>query len=100
MLINVQFSKSDVQMEAKFIEHDLLLDAKFESFQKVTVQDGVKPYVGAYEVTPKVDAQTIPTAKKYMTDDMRINAIPFYETSNLSNGKTIYIGSEVEIYGD
>lgn len=51
---------------------------------------------GAYEVTPKPDtAQTLKTAHKYMTADVTVAKIPYYETSNAANGETVFIGSEV-----
>lgn len=53
----------------------------------------IAPYLGPYEVTPRVSAQTMSTKSKYMTEDMLIKAIPYYETSNVS-GKTVYIGEE------
>jgi hypothetical protein len=52
-------------------------------------------YQGDYEVTPKVEAQTLPTKDKVLIDDMTIKAIPFYNVSNTSGGNTVYIGSEV-----
>lgn len=53
------------------------------------------PYTGPYTVTPKVEAQTLETARKLMTDDVNIKAIPFFETSNAAGGETFYIGTEV-----
>lgn len=53
------------------------------------------PYAGPYDVTPKIEAQTLETARKYMTDDVNIKAIPFFETSNTAGGQTFYIGTEV-----
>lgn len=99
MLITVQFTKSNILLDTQFASSGMRLDAEFADFQKVTIQEGVDPYMGDYEITPKVDAQTMPTAQKYMTDDVRIKSIPFYETSNESDGKTVFIGTEVEIYG-
>ena len=52
-------------------------------------------YEGVYEVTPKTTGQTMETKDKLMADDVNINAIPFFEVSNTSGGKTAYIGSEV-----
>ena len=43
--------------------------------------------------------QTLPTAQKYMEKDLTVNGIPYYQTSNASNGETVYIGTEVEING-
>ena len=96
MLIKAQFNQRNILLDTKFSSNDMRLDADFADFQKVTVRENIDPYTGDYEVTPKVSAQTMPTAQKYMTDDVQIKAIPFFETSNQSNGQTVYIGSEVE----
>ena len=53
----------------------------------------VPTYGGEYEITPKVNAQTIETRSKTMKDDLTVLAIPYYETSN-PTGKTVYIGGE------
>lgn len=61
----------------------------------------VDPYTGTYEVTPLVDAETtLPTAQKFMDEDVRVKAIPYFETTNTSDGETVFIGTEVDIYGD
>lgn len=53
-------------------------------------------YTGPYEVTPKawVD-QTLETEGLLMTDDVTVFKVPYYETSNLFDGKTVYIAEEV-----
>jgi hypothetical protein len=52
-------------------------------------------YTGTYVVTPKAfDDQTLDTSGKIMTDDLTINKVPFYETSNTAGGKTSYIAKE------
>ena len=56
---------------------------------------GGEPYDGPYEVTPKVSAQTLPTAKKFMRDDVSVRAIPYVDVSNPAGGNTIYIANEV-----
>ena len=56
---------------------------------------GGEPYDGPYEVTPKVSAQTLPTAKKFMRDDVSVRAIPYFDVSNPAGGNTIYIANEV-----
>ena len=56
---------------------------------------GGEEYEGAYEVTPKVEAQTMPTKYKLLTDDMTVKAIPFFNVSNTSGGSTVFIGNEV-----
>lgn len=52
---------------------------------------GFPKYEGSYQVTPKVDEQILPTEKKLMTDDLTVEEIPIYESSNES-GRTIIIG--------
>ena len=52
-------------------------------------------YEGAYEVTPKVEQQTLPTKDKHMTDDVTIKSIPFFSVSNETGGNTVYIAREV-----
>ena len=56
---------------------------------------GAKPYEGPYEVTPKVDAQTLATADKVMLEDVTVNKIPYFAVGNTSGGETVYIAKEV-----
>lgn len=39
--------------------------------------------------------QSLPTAKKYLAEDVRIKEIPFFEVSNLEGGYTVFIGKEL-----
>lgn len=52
---------------------------------------GYEDYTGPYEVTPKVESQSLNTEDKHMAHDVTIKPIPYYEVSN-QNGKTIIIG--------
>ena len=56
---------------------------------------GGEPYEGPYDVTPKVTAQILPTAKKLMREDVSVRAIPYFDVSNPAGGNTIYIANEV-----
>lgn len=56
-------------------------------------------YEGTYDVIPKTESQTLNTQNKILREDMLIESIPYFETSN-QYGNTIYIGSEVNIYGN
>ena len=93
--IEAKFSSSTVSLDTDFTQNNVSLDAEFANFQMISVREDVEPYMGEYKITPKVDAQTIPTAQKYMTDDLHVKAIPYFETSNNFDGETVYIGSEV-----
>ena len=60
----------------------------------------VEYYDGAYNVVPKPhEAQTLPTAKKYLQEDVNVSEIPYYVVSN-NTGSTVYIGKEIKINGN
>ena len=53
-------------------------------------------YEGHTTVTPLAHSQTVlETAGKVVLDNIKVLKIPYYETSNLSDGYTAYIGGEV-----
>lgn len=54
-------------------------------------------YEGEYVVTPAVMAQTLPTAKKMLLNDVTVKEIPFFEVSNATGGTTVIIGGDIEI---
>ena len=56
-------------------------------------------YSGDYGITPKSYNQILQTKNKVLRENLQVKEIPYYETSN-EYGKTIYIGSEVEINGN
>lgn len=55
-----------------------------------------KAYAGEYEVTPTVNGKKLETRQRYMTDDVTILAIPFFEVGNTSGGNTVYIAEKIE----
>lgn len=56
----------------------------------------INPYEGPYLVVPSAhDEIILETKDRYMEDDVKVLKIPYYETSNLSDGYTAYIGGEV-----
>lgn len=58
--------------------------------------DDIVYYDGDYVVTPKANDQTVlETDGLYMRDNVVVLEVPYFETSNLQNGYTVYIGSEV-----
>lgn len=52
-------------------------------------------YAGAYSVRPEVAAQTLPTRKRYLEDDLTVQAIPCYSVSNAQGGTTTIIGGSI-----
>ncbi len=52
-------------------------------------------YTGAYTVVPKAhEAITLPTHGLMMSDDVTVTKVPYYETSNIFDGLTVYIAEE------
>lgn len=50
-------------------------------------------YTGEYEVVSKIDMdETLDTAKKYLSQNIIVKAIPYAEVSNVSGGRTVTIG--------
>ena len=65
-----------------------------KGFVRIGKGGSAEPYSGDYVVTPAPFAeQTLATKNKLMANDVTVNAIPYYETSNIS-GITIYIGGK------
>ncbi len=62
---------------------------------------GGTKYTGDYTARSQVDeAYQLPTANRYLTDNITVEKIPYYETSNVADGLTVYIGKEIEVnYG-
>lgn len=56
------------------------------------IEKNVEKYTGSYQATPSMQAQTLQTADKLMTEDVTIHEIPVYKTQNLSGGYTVIIG--------
>lgn len=50
-------------------------------------------YAGPYGITPLFSAQTLPTAKRLLQQDVIIEKIPQYEVSN-DYGTTLILGDE------
>ena len=59
------------------------------------VLPGGDVFSGPYSVVPKVNAQMLNTADKYMAKDVSVDAVPFYSVSNQSGGNTVYIAKEL-----
>ena len=56
------------------------------------IEDHGEVYDGPYEVSPTFEDQILHTEKKYMEDNVIVDAIEVSRTSNPSGGKTVYIG--------
>ncbi len=70
------------------------LDAELPGTLVITVER--ETYDGPYEITPKVESQTMATKGKSMAENVTIKSIPYFDVSNNAGGSTVYIGNEVE----
>ena len=89
MKLHVTFGCTEQGFPTKFESDNREFAAQFGSVNTVTV--GAEDYAGSYEVTPKVDSQTLPTEKRIMKQDLIVKEIPCYAVSN-QFGQTIVIG--------
>ena len=52
-----------------------------------------EPYSGTYEVTPTTAEQILATRRRFLSDDVTVHKIPYYEASNPQGGMTVSIAS-------
>lgn len=71
-------------------------DVSMEFSDAILVRDEpIETYTGDYVVIPLADeAVVLDTNGKMMTDDVTVQQVPYFETTN-PTGKTVYIASEV-----
>lgn len=93
--INVKFAETNKPIKVNFTETNKAIKINFGVVHHIGNADNKNRYNGSYEVTPKVTSQTLPTRDKFMIDDMTVEAIPYFETSNNSGGTTVYIAKEI-----
>lgn len=79
-------------LSIEFEELQTVIPTDFGEVFRVVDPDGIPKYDGPYEITPSVNSKTIRTAQKLMKDDFTVQAIPYSEVSNLSDGYTVNIG--------
>ena len=92
MDFNVKFTELNQSFNVKFTE----IEGSFNAgFGEISIISDAPRYTGDYEVTPKVNGQTLETKGKLMNENVEINAIPYFNVSNASGGNTVYIGNEV-----
>lgn len=95
MRFNVTFRELDKKLDVDFRTRDEQIKVDFEYLQVVSNNVGVDYYKGNYTVTPKVEKQELATRQKFLTENVKIKEIPFFEVSNLEGGQTVFIGKEL-----
>lgn len=81
-----------IPINVKNNEYYVIFTAKWVNDRKSLTGD---IYEGDYNVTPKVTPQSLPTAEKFMEQDVLVKSIPYYDVSNTAGGSSVYIGSEL-----
>ena len=95
MRFDVTFRELDKKLDVDFCTRNEQIKVDFEHLQVVSDNVGVDYYKGDYTVTPKVEKQELATRQKFLTENVKIKEIPFFEVGNSEGGDTVYIGSEV-----
>ena len=95
MKLELTFSEQDKCFATSLSDTSQIFELDMGSVNRVTEYIGGELYQGDYVVTPKVDAQTIPTKGKVMAEDVTVKEIPIFRTSNTSGGNTVYIAKEI-----
>ena len=83
-----------VPIDVKANQYYVIFTAKWKNDNKTGISSG-EIYDGEYVVIPKVTEQSLPTAEKFMEDDVTIKSIPYFNVSNTAGGSSVYIGSEL-----
>ena len=93
--ITVRAVLSNRTVRAVAFVNNLTISAK-ASLATPVEYSPIPHYGGTYEVTPEWHAQTLATRNKQMTDDVTVKSIQLEMVSNLSGGKTAYIGGIID----
>ena len=68
---------------------------KIQGTLTIPTTPGLELYGGPYEVTPKAwEEQVLETEGKLMADDVTVFKVPYYETSNIFDGLTVFIAED------
>lgn len=59
--------------------------------ETIVRKDAVEYYQGPYQAVPETEPMRLETKDRYLTEDITIFRIPYWETAN-QNGTTVYIG--------
>lgn len=92
MILKVDFAEDPQTVDLTFEEQSAAVDMQFDQVVEV-VRSDADPYIGDYDVVPSVEGKTLETRGKYMQQDVTVQPIPVYSTTNAAGGLTVYIAS-------
>lgn len=88
MKIQVDFQETSAQFSLGFEP-----SSEFEiGFEEGFGTSRADPYMGSYDVIPRVTAQSLPTRDRWLSRDVTVQAIPYHEVENTERGTTAIIG--------
>lgn len=88
MTIRVEFQETGAHFPLGFED-----ESRFElGFEEGFSRSPNAPYAGDYEVTPKIADQRLLTHDRWLSRDVVVKAIPYYEVENVERGTTAIIG--------
>lgn len=92
LVVPITVSQNNLQVPMTLLDDSTI---HMELSQKIEViRRDVDYYEGDYIVTPSVHVeQVLDTNEKFLTDDVTVLKVPYYETSN-EYGMTAYIGGD------
>ena len=88
MMIQVELQETDFTFNLS-LDEETAFDIGFS--ESIRPSD-IPPYEGSYEAIPGVDAQSLPTRNRWLSSDLVVQAIPYYEVDNTERGTTAIIG--------
>lgn len=86
-----------MSLEPQVIDAVVMIDNEIIDAETnvVVVHEDTPHYAGEYVVIPKAhDSTVLETKDKVMDDNVTVQEVPYYETSN-EQGTTVYIAREV-----
>lgn len=92
---NAQFSCDEMTFSTNYSCEENSFTTNFGMIQEVEREAEI--YTGETLVIPDAqNGKVLETANKKVMSDITITKVPYYETSNVSGGETVYIASGVE----
>lgn len=91
MKLNVRMKEQDIRCRVRMTDTSFMLPLRIKDVQTITRTDAER-YTGEYTVYSTFEDQVLPTANRYCTDNITVNAIAVSTVSNPFGGNTVYIG--------
>jgi len=98
-MADVMVYSIDLAIVDQVFEFDVGADETLDFDLSTAIQVGgtAPTYAGPYVVTPRpYDPVELETRDKLMADNVTVLKVPYYETSNIYDGKTVFIAEDID----